>query len=197
MLEPSPDGGGALGETMTEQDWLTGTDPWQMRHVLFQAGVRKMLLFMVACCQLNKACLNNRRSRMAVQVAERYSDGLASPEEFHSAGSAEFFVTTIPILLRDQGGAEHAKQVELLRDIGGNPFRTVLDVDSAWLAWNDATVVKLAHGIYEERAFDRLPILADALEEAGCTNPDILNHCRRPGAHVRGCWVVDALLEKG
>jgi hypothetical protein len=46
------------------------------------------------------------------------------------------------------------------------------------------------------RAFNRMPILGDALEEAGCTNPDILNHCRQPGEHVRGCWVVDLVLSK-
>jgi hypothetical protein len=54
----------------------------------------------------------------------------------------------------------------------------------------------LAQAIYDDRAFDRLPILADALEEAGCTDADILNHCRRPGEHVRGCWAIDLVLGK-
>ena len=57
-------------------------------------------------------------------------------------------------------------------------------------------MVKFAQAIYDDRDFDRLPILADALEEAGCTNADILAHCRQPGEHVRGCWVVDLLLGK-
>jgi hypothetical protein len=70
------------------------------------------------------------------------------------------------------------------------------DVETIWLSWNDGIVPKLAQAIYDDRVFDRLPILADALEEAGCTNADILNHCRRPGEHVRGCWVVDLLLGK-
>jgi hypothetical protein len=65
-----------------------------------------------------------------------------------------------------------------------------------WLAWNEGTVVKLAKGIYDDRAFDRLPVLADALEEAGCHDPAITAHCRQPGEHVRGCWVVDLLLGK-
>ena len=66
--------------------------------------------------------------------------------------------------------------------------------DVSWLAWNDGTVVKLAQAIYDDRAFDRLPILADALEDAGCQDADILGHCRQQGAvHVRGCWVVDLL----
>ena len=63
-------------------------------------------------------------------------------------------------------------------------------------AWRTATVTSLALAIYEERAFDRLPILADALEDAGCTNADILGHCRGGGEHVRGCWVVDLVLGK-
>jgi hypothetical protein len=83
----------------------------------------------------------------------------------------------------------------LLRCILGDPFHPVT-ADPHWLAWNDATVAKLARVIYDERAFDHLPILADALEEAGCTNADLLNHCRQAGEHVRGCWVVDLLLGK-
>jgi hypothetical protein len=86
-------------------------------------------------------------------------------------------------------------QIAVLRDVLGNPFRLVT-VDSTWLTWNDGTVPKLAQAIYEERRFADLPILADALEEAGCTNDDILSHCRAQTEHVRGCWVVDALLGK-
>jgi hypothetical protein len=84
----------------------------------------------------------------------------------------------------------------LLHDIFGPlPFRLVA-ADPTWMSWNGGTVVKLARGIYDDRAFDRLPILADALTEAGCDNADILAHCRQPGPHVRGCWVVDLLLGK-
>jgi hypothetical protein len=83
----------------------------------------------------------------------------------------------------------------LLQDVFGNPFRP-LSVDPSWLIWNSGTVQKVAQAIYDERAFDRLPVLADALEEAGCTNLDILDHCRQPGEHVRGCWVVDLLYGK-
>ena len=54
----------------------------------------------------------------------------------------------------------------------------------------------IAKGIYQNRLFDQLPILADALEEAGCNDPDILNHCRQPSEHVRGCWLLDVLLGK-
>jgi len=88
--------------------------------------------------------------------------------------------------------AAEKDQTVILRDIIGNPFRLVT-IAPAGLAWNGGIVVKLAQGIYKERAFDRLPILADALEDAGCDNADILDHCRQPGPHVRGCWVVDLL----
>jgi hypothetical protein len=61
------------------------------------------------------------------------------------------------------------------------------------LAWNNGTVVKMAQAIYEEHAFGRMPVLADALEEAGCDSPDILTHCRNGAEHARGCWVIDLL----
>jgi hypothetical protein len=57
-------------------------------------------------------------------------------------------------------------------------------------------IVKIARSIYDDRLFSDLPVLADALEEAGCTDSDILNHCRQPGEHVLGCWAVDLLLGK-
>lgn len=78
----------------------------------------------------------------------------------------------------------------------GNHFGPA-PVEPAWLAWNDGIVVKMAQGIYDDRAFDRQPVLTDALEEAGCDDADILAHCRQPGEHVRGCWVLDLFLGKG
>ena len=84
---------------------------------------------------------------------------------------------------------------DLLRHVVGNPFRPVA-LDPSWLAWNDGVVRKMAQVIYDERRFSELPLLADALEDAGCTNLDILSHCRGSGPHVRGCWVVDLLLNK-
>jgi hypothetical protein len=87
-----------------------------------------------------------------------------------------------------------AGQSALLRDVlGPLPFRPVA-LSPLVRHWNDGTAVRLAEAIYHERAFDRLPILADALEEAGCNDPEILGHCRAAGPHARGCWVVDLLL---
>jgi hypothetical protein len=88
--------------------------------------------------------------------------------------------------------AERRVLARLLRDILGNPFRPV----AANPSWLTSTVLALAEGICADRAFDRLPILADALQDAGCENADILNHCRGGGVHVRGCWVVDLVLGK-
>jgi hypothetical protein len=88
-----------------------------------------------------------------------------------------------------------AGEDEFLRDVVGNPFQPMA-VNAAWLAWNDRGIQKIAQHIYNDHAFDSLPVLADALEEAGCTDAAILAHCREPGPHVRGCWVVDALLGK-
>jgi hypothetical protein len=88
--------------------------------------------------------------------------------------------------------AELAEQADLLRDIFGNPFQS-LEIQLEWLT---SDVIALAHGIYSDRAFDRMPILADALQDAGCDDDDILNHCREAREHVRGCWVVDLLLSK-
>jgi hypothetical protein len=109
-----------------------------------------------------------------------------------------FWVETVTALENDgipgrtQQAAE-ALHLRLFRDIFGNPFRPVA-VDPAWLAWNHGTVPAIARHIYDDRAFHDLPILADALEDAGCTNADLLAHCRGPGPHVRGCWAVDLLL---
>ena len=87
---------------------------------------------------------------------------------------------------------EAAAQCHLLRDLFA-PFDP-LRIEPAWLAGCDGAVPVLARGIYEERAFERMPILADALEEAGCDHAGLLAHCRAGEGHVRGCWAVDAIL---
>jgi len=83
----------------------------------------------------------------------------------------------------------------IIRDVFGDPWYPVT-VEKTWRTWKDRTILKLTQGIYEERAFERLPILGDALEDAGCGNADLLAHCRGPGPHVRGCWAVDLVLGK-
>lgn len=90
--------------------------------------------------------------------------------------------------------AEMRAQADLLRELFGPlPFRDV-PVAPSWLRWNEGTVVKLARALYDGRRFGELGILADALEEAGCAEPELLAHCRAGGAHVVGCWALDLLL---
>jgi hypothetical protein len=91
--------------------------------------------------------------------------------------------------------AEGQAQVCLARDIFGNPFRPGA-IDPVWLRWDSGAVMRLAQAIDDKQVFDRLPVLAEALEDAGCTDAAILDHCRGPGPHVRGCWVVDLILGK-
>lgn len=104
------------------------------------------------------------------------------PTDLFGAGS--YFLEMDP--------SEKEPHVALIRDVFGNPFRPVtLDP-----VWGTATVRQLAEVVYHERAFERMPILADALEEAGCHDTEILRHCRGSGPHARGCWAVDLLLGK-
>jgi hypothetical protein len=90
---------------------------------------------------------------------------------------------------------EEEVQVSLLREIAAQVFRPVV-IDPIIRAWNDGTVVKLAQGVYEERSFAQMPILGDALEEAGCTDQALLTHCRQRQGHILGCWAVDLILGK-
>ena len=87
---------------------------------------------------------------------------------------------------------ERLAQCNLLRDIFGYPFRK-MKFDKKW---RTDTALSLARQMYDAREFSAMPILADALQDAGCDSDDILDHCRGPGPHVRGCWVVDLVLGK-
>ncbi len=88
---------------------------------------------------------------------------------------------------------ERAAQTDVLRDAFRNPTRR----SPFRSGWRTEAVVSLAQGIYEERAWDRMSVLGDALEEAGCDDPEVLQHCRGPNEHQRGCWVVDLALNRG
>jgi hypothetical protein len=90
------------------------------------------------------------------------------------------------------GPAVAAELASLLRDVVGNPFRRIV-LKRQWLV---PAVRGLAGSIYDDRNVDELPVLADALEEAGCEEPSVLEHCRGNGKHVRGCWVIDLILNK-
>jgi hypothetical protein len=110
--------------------------------------------------------------------------------EFCSSSIAAHAVHASAGLADDSG--ERQVQAQLMRCIFGNPLKPIL-LDPAWLT---PRAIEIAHWIYDERSFDRMAELAEALEESGCIDDCILNHCRQPGEHVRGCWVVDAILGK-
>lgn len=125
---------------------------------------------MLSCLTFTAADIGADNAALAVKAWARFSSRKARPAARH----------------------ERAAQLALLRDIVGNPFRPV-PFDPSWASEN---VLLLARHIYESRDFSALPILADALQEAGCENDDVLAHCRGDGPHARGCWVVDLVLGK-
>jgi hypothetical protein len=191
---------------MTEQEWLACTDPKPMLAFLRRkVSDRKLRLFACAYARRNWHLLG-AASQKAIDVAERYADGQGGDSDLHEAQLAS--ASAMPFAARGvccsnasdaaeiathTGTSGQRVQADILRDIfGPRPFRPV----TLNPAWQMSNVIALAQSIYDERAFDRLPILADALEDAGCDNADILNHCRQPGEHVRGCWVADLLLGK-
>ena len=258
---------------MTEAEWLACTDPRPMLRMLIGSNYprvqavetfpdcitsdRKLRLFACACYHRICHLLPDLRALVAVNVAERFADGIVSESErqraetmvrevlnameqrwrasegaerscllpthealalagvalwdqpqkaaYYAYSNASIAVAAIenagatsvnPGTSYASRAAEERAQTDLIRCIFVTlPFRPV-HLAPSLLTWNDATIPKIAEAIYEDRAFERLPILADALEEAGCTDTNILDHCRTPGEHGRGCWPVDLVLGK-
>jgi hypothetical protein len=183
-----------------------------------KTGKRKIRLLACACVRLVWGLASKEEDHRAIEVAEQYADGLVRKPTLAAAmGTTEKLVDRLwwagklgrPVI--PQGGTfravfgtftstteseeERRAKCGLIRDLFSNVFMPVKIAPGA-LTWNDGIVPKLAQAIYADRAFDRMPILADALEEAGCDNADILGHLRGEGPHVRGCWVLDLLLAK-
>lgn len=199
---------------MTEADWLAGTDPIAMTEFVSPAvGARRCRLLAVGCLRLLWGRMSPAEHR-AAKVAERYADGDATLSELNfaraacgtytaSAHAARW--TTGPsrelreamstvLTFTGVAGAEVPAQVELVRDVFGKPFRPLAKFPKEW---KSSTVLALSRGIYADRAFDRMPILADALQDAGCSDERVVSHCLDPARrHVRGCWVLDLLLGK-
>jgi hypothetical protein len=119
-------------------------------------------------------------------------EDLPSEQCEHEAGDQDGRNRTFGERLDRREQKAKAIHADLLRDIFGNPFRPVTFSPD----WRTDTAVALARTMYESREFGAMPMLADALQDAGCDNDDILDHCRQPGTHVRGCWVVDLVLGK-
>jgi hypothetical protein len=226
---------------VTEAEWLTCTDPEPMlEDVIENASERKLMLFCVACCRRTLHLLQDERCRAAIDVAERFADGVACEQELRSAEQAASEVAGLGEFAGDdswhrdsfaagtegpakaavwatakgRGGLcsqvsdaaataaaptwadrnrEWAVHADLLRCLFGNPFGTAPAFDPCW---RTPSVPALAQRVYDERAFDRLPELADALAAAGCRNAEVLGHLRSASVHVRGCWALDLILGK-
>ncbi len=158
---------------------------WRLRHANFTA------LYPTKNEQKSYSAL-----AAAAATAWEFRDG-ASPLE-HAAdalaweGNSGIVSRVVRRRIENRRITELNYQAQLTRDIFGNPFRPVA-FDPRW---RTSDTVGLAQAMYDDRAFDRLPILADALMDAGCEDEQIISHCRSEGPHVRGCWVVDLVLGK-
>jgi hypothetical protein len=195
---------------VTEYEWLECQDPSSLLQALRErVGARKLILFSCAC--VRRISDHHDRSlrarlRRGLAVAEQYADGSVPATDlrrrFTTIGSGSDR-RALPEQPWEWAGCHTGiedypsqvppnERVAFLRDIFGNPFRpATLDP-----VWRTSTVTALARQMYESRDFSAMPILADALQDAGCENEDMLDHCRGPGPHVRGCWVVDLVLGK-
>ncbi len=202
---------------MTEAEWLECTHHCEMLWYLKgKVSDRKLRLAACAYCRSVWQFLG-KASRKAVLLGEKMADEQVAESRrqavlraaieavcrFEEASGDFFFAADMAYRVVCNDGwyaanwtmgnwTDLASGVPILVDIFGNPFRPV-SLNPTWLT---STVVALARTIYSDRAYDHLPILAGALVEAGCDNEDILGHCRQPGLHVRGCWMLDLILGK-
>jgi hypothetical protein len=132
-----------------------------------------------------------------VQLALRQAakEQVAPPEvaPAHYEDMSEYEDALLALVPARGARAARARPAGWLREVFGNPFAPA-PFDPAW---RTATVSALAEGVYADRAFDRLPVLADALEEAGCSDAELLHHCRERGRHDRGCWALDRVRNRG
>jgi hypothetical protein len=206
---------------MTEAEWLACEDPTRMLEFL-RGKVSERKLRLIACAvvrQIWEYVAQDSRSRQSVEVAERFADGLATADELarahefarYATDEMEFRGDRVELLTGyaaawtslvsagdaaglTAGGAEvprlhGAVCAAVCRDILGNPFRPVSP--GPWVTPAAATV---ARDCYDRRDFSALPLFADLLEEAGCPEQSVLDHCRQPVEHARGCWAVDLVL---
>lgn len=184
-----------------------------LKHLAGQISARQARLFLCACVRrLERAGRGSYRD--AVELAERFAEGLASEEELSSmrvtfrfrflhpgwvllwpaqddpVGAVERGLVWLSSI--DDSEGEQRARHDLLLDLCGDA-PPVERLDPAWLRWQDSTIPRMAEAIARERSFDLLPVLADALEEAGCPPGRLLRHCRQWPHHALGCWALDLL----
>jgi hypothetical protein len=192
---------------------VVGTiDPWERcgsaEELLAQLGgcglsARKLRLLACALCRGLPLAMLHERNRHAVAVAALHAEErcprrelkkACKPSELTWLWNREPFQAVAESLRALQREGVKAPWIAgVLRDVAGPPFRR-MTVRRQWLRSNEAAVQRLAEAIAAEQAFEQVPVLGDALEDAGCTEAALLDHCRAPQAHVPGCWLLDALL---
>jgi hypothetical protein len=188
-----------------EQRWATSAEPLDMLRCLpGRPDERKLQLVACACCRLLPLEMHHDRNRLAVEATEQHAEGTVRRREMkkvckHSDLPWLAHFDPLPLALHAVGYLVENRPVEgprlaadVIRDVMGDPVHPVA-LRHSWLRREGGAVRHLADAIATECRYDELPILADALEDAGCTEPALLEHCRGPGPHVRGCWALDLL----
>jgi hypothetical protein len=205
---------------MDEQEWLSAkTTEELLRLSPGRVSGRRLRLFACQCARSTHG-FNDAICHRAIEVAEQIAEGTAEPAEqltvfdqvqvlCDTVANADWYVAHAARAVLDPNAHQAAAQahehlagfeaeagggttwycIHWARDIFGNPFRPV-----DFAPWRTDTAVALARQMYKAREFSVMPILADALQDAGCDNEEALSHCRGAGPHVRGCWVVDGVL---
>lgn len=209
---------------MTEKQWLATRAPYSLVYSLHRfVAERKLRLFACAYFRARWGHLVPPQVLEVVATSEDYADdpGLkeqlrkgkrkiamksADPPGVKEAKHAAQMVTRLgdewlaaATMLNPESGMnlapspiDRAATEAMIRCAFGNPYRPLRPARG----WLTRDVVNVARGMYAARDFGGMPVLADALQEAGCEDAGVLAHCREPGPHARGCWVVDALLGK-
>jgi len=197
---------------MNRKEWQTTTAPGRLLDYLrHRVPQRKALLCAAACIRQVGHSGRGKREPALAEAVEGYARGRAAFERLQEAlaafrrgnkkaksspcpGFIEWALDFPMYALEEVGDwQERPEQCDVIRDVVGNPFQPCA-VDPRWVAWNNGTVRGLARTIDADQDFSVLPVLADALEEAGCAERAMLDHCRSGGEHFRGCWVVELLL---
>ena len=184
---------------MTEAEWSTCTDPVAMLpHVTNLVTARKLGLFMGIFMLPGWAGPGagevTPQDPYDILIRRRLRGREAMAGAVHTLAPMALRVLESLFLSHPSTTLAPSTLADTLREFFGPlPFRS-LAVDPAWRAWNDGCVAKIAQGIFDDGRFADLPILADALLDAGCDSDDLLDHLRRPGGHVRGCWALDLVL---
>jgi hypothetical protein len=190
----------ATEEEWTPAAWWACTDLDRMLRALRgRVSPRKMRLIACAFARHALGGRDDRRGLRAIETAERHADGLATEKELWAArgvpglpGKLAYDSLREALTVAARHG-DPAELCDLVREVVGDPLHPPM-WNPDWLRWHDGCVEKIVRSIFRGQRFAEMPILGDALEDAGCADAAVLAHCRQARNHARGCWVVDHLL---